>query len=250
VWLKGNFDLQANRAVERAAAEGSFASGDVSGSPRAGLFANTPRQDAFADSPRAEGFLDSPRRGALASPKRRAFIDSLQLGPAGDTLRAGQFGASPQGKGHAVPEWLNSPRSSSAGSKRLTPDSSFGGGLLGSPPGQNHRAESISPRTTHILSVFSHPQSRRVSSEPSTEAAPHIFSEEKAGAFGKLSEDQKRQADAAASGQAPSEVTWPLLCCSYRLHSQAILECICVYLCTITVASFQHMQRGTLQALL
>ena len=79
---------------------------------------------------------------------------------------------SPGGRGRTVPDWLSSPRSSSAGSKRRTPDSSFGGGPLSSPLGRHpHRAsESTSPGAIHKTNVFSYPESRRVSSEGSAEA--------------------------------------------------------------------------------
>lgn len=83
-----------------------------------------------------------------------------------------------------MPDWLSSPegaeaRSSSAGSKRLTPDSSFGGGLLGSPLGPPpHRAsESTSPGAIHRTNVFTHPGSCPVSSEGSAEAAPQAVRE-------------------------------------------------------------------------
>ncbi|KAL0030919.1 hypothetical protein WJX79_001187 [Trebouxia sp. C0005] len=175
---------KANRAVERARAESSFVSGIVPGSPRAGLSAESSRTEGladsfarglFGDSPRADSSARSPRKGPTGdSPRRGAFTDSLHLGLASDSPRPGQVDTSPGGRGRTVPDWLSSPRSSSAGSKRRTPDSSFGGGPLGSPLGRHpHTAsESTSPGAIHRTNVFSYPESRRVSSEGSAEAVP------------------------------------------------------------------------------
>ncbi len=109
-----------------------------------------------------------------------------------------------------MPDWLSSPegaeaRSSSAGSKRLTPDSSFGGGLLGSPLGPPpHRAsESTSPGAIHRTNVFSHPGSRPVSSEGSAEAAPQAVREHQPEKF--LGEDLS----AAGQAKGASEFTTP-----------------------------------------
>ena len=143
-------------------------------SPRTEGFPESPRRGVFGDSHRAAAFEVGPRRGALEdSPRRGAFTDSLHVGLAADSHRARQSDSSPQGRSHSVPEWLNSPRSSSANSKHLTPDSSFGGGgLLGPPPGRHsHRAsESTSPGAIHRMNVFDYPGSSGVSSEPSAEA--------------------------------------------------------------------------------
>lgn len=137
------------------------------------------------DSPRADSSARSPRKGPSGdSPRRGAFTDSLLLGLASDSPRPRQVDTSPGSRGRFVPDWLSSPegaeaRSSSAGSKRLTPDSSFGGGLLGSPLGPPpHRAsESTSPGAIHRTNVFTHPGSRPVSSEGSAEAAPQAVRE-------------------------------------------------------------------------
>ena len=132
------------------------------------------------DSPQADSSARSPQKGPSGdSPRRGAFTDSLHLGLASDSPRPGQVDTSPGGRGRTVPDWLSSPRSSSAGSKRLTPESSFGGALLGSPLGRHpHRAsESTSPGAIHRTNVFNHAGSRRVSSEGSAEAAPQAVRE-------------------------------------------------------------------------
>ncbi len=110
---------------------------------------------------------------------------------------------SPGGRGRSVPDWLSSPRSSSAGSKRLTPDSSFGGGPLGSPLGRPpHRAsESTSPGAIHRTNVFSHPGSRRASSEGSAEAVPQAVREHRPEKF--LGEDLSGASQAKAASDIP-----------------------------------------------
>jgi len=165
------------------------------------------------DSPRADSSARSPQKGPSGdSPRRGAFTESLHLGLAFDSPRPGQMDTSPGGRGRSVPDWLSSPEgpeahSSSAGSKRLTPDSSFGGGLLGSPLGHPpHRAsESTSPGAIHRTNMFSHPGSRPVSSEGSTEAAPQAVREHQPERF--LGEDLSGGVQAKAASQvSPPEV--------------------------------------------
>jgi len=166
----------------------------------------------LADSPRADSSAHSPRKGPTGdSPRRGAFTDSLHLGLASDSPRPGQVDTSPGGRGRTVPDWLSSPRSSSAGSKRLTPDSSFGGGPLGTPLGRHsHRAsESASPGAIHRTNVFSHPASRRVSSEGSAEAVPQAVCEHRLERS--LGEDLSVVGQAkAASESTPPEVIMSL----------------------------------------
>ncbi|KAL0022404.1 hypothetical protein WJX77_008671 [Trebouxia sp. C0004] len=201
-----------NRAVERARADSSVVSGTVPGSPRAGLSAESSRTDGWADSPARGLFADSPQADSARSPRkgptgehprRGAFIDSLHLGLASDSPRPGQMDTSPGGRGRTVPDWLSSPRSTSAGSKRLTPDSSYGGGPPGSPLGRHsHRAsESTSPGAIHRTNVFSHPGSCRVSSGGSAEAVPQAVREHRPDTS--LQEDLSVADQAKAASEVP-----------------------------------------------
>lgn len=123
--------------------------------------------------------LNSPRAGHLDNTSPRAgHLDNI----------------SPQAQPHAVPEWLISPRITPTGSKRLSSESSsplLQAGPLG-------HAGSISPGSLHRQSVFSHPGTRPVSSEGSTEAVPIQAEEDGKGA--------SRQ-ELGHAQQAPNEAT-------------------------------------------
>ena len=109
--------------------------------------------------------------------------------------RAGRLDTiSPLAQPHAVPEWLISPRSTYTGSKRLSSESSGPLPL----PGLPGHADSISPGSVHRLNVFSHPASRRVSSEGSAQAAPNQAEEEgKGGLREELACAQQQSGDVA-----------------------------------------------------
>lgn len=123
-----------------------------------------------------------------------------------DTLnspRAGHLGTtSPQAQPHAVPEWLISPRITPTGSKRLSSESS---GLLPQ-AGLFGHAGSISPGSLHRQSVFSHPGTRPVSSEGSTEAAPVQAEDEVKGASRQELSHAQQQNDDVMPNQALHQV--------------------------------------------
>ena len=160
--------LQANRAVERARAEGSA-------SPR----------DTY------EGF---------------------RAGPLNTT--------SPQAESHAVPDWLISPCSTPTGSKRLSsePSSPL------SQPGLPGCADIISPGSLHRLNMFSHPASRRVSSEASAEAAPHCAEEEVKGALREELVQAQQQSDDMAPKQPVHQVTMICSCINKFLLAFQIVK--------------------------
>ena len=202
--------LQASRLIERARAEGSVASESVSSSP-------------FARSPRPDIFMDSPKCVWPRAVRRKAFADGPRLGLLEDNSGAGLLSSSPQGRSHAVPEWLNSPRGTSTGNNLPTLDSFLGGGLLGTPQGHLQGGpESISPGTAHRLSVFSHPHSRRVSSEPSAEAVMHVANDKQpvVSVRDPLLMHGDQQQLAATAGTFP-EVSLPVQWC----------VCVCLCLC-------------------
>ena len=121
-----------------------------------------------------------------------------------DGSRAGQLStSSPQAQPHAVPEWLISPRSTPTASKRLSSESSS----LLPRTGLSGDAESISPGSLHRLNVFSHPGSRRVSSEASAEAAPDQAEKEGQGILREEVAGAQQQSEDVAPKQPVHQVT-------------------------------------------
>lgn len=109
---------------------------------------------------------------------------------------------SPVTKLHSVPEWLSSPRSISTNSRRLSPEPSRAGALLPSLSGHMDRADSISPGSLHRYNVFSHPGSRRVSSEASAEAATGLNEHEADGAPRQQAASEQPQGSTAVQEQS------------------------------------------------
>ena len=137
--------------------------------------------------------VERARTDGSASP--RDTHEGFRAGPLSTT--------SPQAQPHAVPDWLISPRSTPTGSKHLSPESSSPLPQSGLPG----RAGSVSPGSLHMLNVFSHPGSRRVSSEASAKAARNWAEEEGKGALREDLVQAQQQSDDNAPKQPVRQVT-------------------------------------------